>query len=100
MLSRYGKESGLVIATGGGSVIRPENYLHLHQNGIIFWLTRSLSKLPTEGRPLSQAGNLEAMYAVRKPMYEYFADHVVSNDGTIEQTVSSVLSHLNYKTRS
>lgn len=93
ILAKYGKESGLVIATGGGSVTRPENYPHLHQNGQIFWLTRDLSKLPTDGRPLSQAGNLETMYAVRKPMYESFTDHIISNDGTIEETVLTILSY-------
>lgn len=92
VLRRYGKESGLVIATGGGSVIRPENYLPLHQNGKIIWLTRDLKKLPIEGRPLSQAGSLDAMYAVRKPLYESFADLTVSNDGTIEETVSTIRS--------
>ena len=80
------------VATGGGSVIRPENYLPLHQNGKIIWLTRDLKKLPIEGRPLSQAGSLDAMYAVRKPLYESFADLTVSNDGTIEETVSTIRS--------
>jgi shikimate dehydrogenase len=93
VLSKYGKESGLVIATGGGSVTRPENYAHIHQNGTVFWLTRDLSKLPTEGRPLSQSGKLESMYAIRKPLYDAFSDCVVSNDGTIENTVSEILSY-------
>ena len=93
VLSKYGKESGLVIATGGGSVTRPENYNHIHQNGTVFWLTRDLSKLPTEGRPLSQSGKLESMYAIRKPLYDAFSDYTVSNDGTIEDTVSEILSY-------
>jgi shikimate dehydrogenase len=93
VLSKYGKESGLVIATGGGSVTRAENYAHIHQNGTAFWLTRELSKLPTEGRPLSQSGKLESMYAIRKPLYDAFSDYIVSNDGTIENTVSEILSY-------
>ena len=93
VLSQYGKESGLVIATGGGSVTRPENYAHIHQNGTVFWLTRDLTKLPTEGRPLSQSVKLEAMYAARKPLYDTFSDHIISNDGSIEQTVSQILSY-------
>ena len=93
VLSKYGKESSLVIATGGGSVTRPENYAHIHQNGTVFWLTRDLSKLPTEGRPLSQSGKLESMYAIRKPLYVAFSDYIVSNDGTIENTVSEILSY-------
>ena len=93
VLQKYGKESGIVIATGGGSVTQPENYFPLHQNGRIIWLTRALSKLPTDGRPLSQANKIEDMYAVRKPMYEYFSDYVVSNDRSIEETVQAVLSY-------
>ncbi len=93
VLEKYGKESGIVIATGGGSVTQPKNYFHLHQNGKIIWLTRALSKLPTDGRPLSQANKMEDMYAVRKPMYEYFSDYIVSNDRSIEETVQTVLSY-------
>ena len=36
VLLDLGKQSGLVIATGGGCVTRPENYPLLHQNGTIF----------------------------------------------------------------
>ena len=60
----------------------------------MIWLERDLSLLPTEGRPLSQANRLEEMYAVRKPMYESFADVRVENAGSPEQTVSEILSQL------
>lgn len=89
-LAELGKQSGLVIATGGGCVTRERNYPLLHQNGTILWLTRDLNKLPTHGRPLSQAGKLQQMYAVREPMYRRFADAVVSNDGTVEDTMAQI----------
>lgn len=89
-LAELGKQSGLVIATGGGCVTRERNYPLLHQNGTILWLTRDLNKLPTHGRPLSQAGKLQQMYAVREPMYRRFADAVVSNDGTLEDTMAQI----------
>lgn len=91
-LSRLGKQSALVIATGGGCVTQIRNYPLLHQNGTIFWLKRDISKLPTDGRPLSQANPLDAMFAKRAPMYAAFADHTVSNDGTAEETVAAILS--------
>ena len=94
VLAELGKQSGLVIATGGGCVTRPENYDALHRNGRIFWLTRSLERLPTDGRPLSQAGKLEQMYEVRRPMYERFADVTVDNDGSLERTVAQILKAL------
>ena len=79
-LSELGKQSGLVIATGGGCVTQPRNYESLHQNGSVFWLQRDLSLLPVDGRPLSKSNKLEAMYQIRRPMYEAFADHMVQND--------------------
>lgn len=93
-LISLGKRSGLVIATGGGCVTQLRNYPFLHQNGTIFWLQRSLAKLPTEGRPLSQSTALSAMYEKRKLLYSAFADHIIDNDGPIEQTVSAILSKL------
>lgn len=91
VLARFGKESGLVIATGGGCVTREENYLHLHSNSRIFWLQRSLELLPRGGRPLSLAGELDAMYAGREPMYRRFADHIICNDGAVNDTIGSIL---------
>lgn len=93
-LADLGKESGLVIATGGGCVTQERNYPLLHQNGTIFLLTRELGKLPTEGRPLSQANKLEDLYRVRKPMYERFADHTIDNNGSVESAVSQILTLL------
>lgn len=93
-LAHLGKQSGLVIATGGGCVTRQRNYPALHQNGSIVWLERDLSLLPTDGRPLSQSNRLEEMYAVRKPLYEAFADVRVANTGSPEDTVTEILSKL------
>lgn len=91
VLGELGKQSGLVIATGGGCVTRQENYSLLHQNGTIFWIRRDLAKLPTEGRPLSQANNLDNMYRIRRPMYEAFADCTVENNGSIESAAAEIL---------
>lgn len=93
-LHSLGMRSGLVISTGGGCVTRERNYPLLHQNGTLFWLQRSLDQLPIDGRPLSQKGKLEAMYQEREPMYRQFADFAVSNNGSISETVQSILSIL------
>ena len=94
VLSGLGKRSGLIIATGGGCVTREENYPSLHQNGRIIWLQRDISQLPTQGRPLSQAGSLEDMYQKRAPLYEAFADHKVDNHRSATETVEKILSLL------
>ena len=93
-LAELGKKSGTVISTGGGCVTRAENYPLLHQNGIIIWLKRDLTKLAREGRPLSLHADLSAMYAVRQPLYARFADFTVENSGTPEETVNAVLEVL------
>lgn len=90
VLNELGKQSGLVIATGGGCVTRDENYPLLHQNGRIFCLNRSLSSLPTDGRPLSQKLALEEMFCIRKPMYDRFADYHIDNNGEQQQAVEEI----------
>ncbi len=91
ILERLGKESGCVIATGGGCVTREENVSLLRQNGTIVWLRRPLDRLPKDGRPISQANDLGALYAIRQPMYEHFCDFAADNCGTPEETVETIL---------
>lgn len=93
VLRELGKQSGLIIATGGGCVTRQENYRSLHQNGIIVWLQRELHDLPTEGRPLSQKEGVEAIYEKRKPLYEAYADLTVPNTDP-DQVVETILRSL------
>ncbi len=92
VLEELGKLSGVIIATGGGCVTRPENYPLIHQNGMIFWLQRDISKLPTNGRPLSQANPLEKLYADRKDKYAAFADAIIDNNGSLEATVDAIIA--------
>ncbi len=94
VLEALGKRSGLIIATGGGCVTKAHNYPLLHQNGRILWLQRNLEKLPTAGRPLSHADRLQDMYTVRAPLYTAFADHVIDNNCTIEDTIAMILNLL------
>lgn len=90
VLAKLGREGGLVIATGGGCVTRRENLPLLRQNGTLIFLRRDLAKLEREGRPLSQKGDLEAMYQVRLPLYQAFADQTIENDGDPEQVARHI----------
>lgn len=83
-------KSGLVVATGGGCVTRDENYAHLHRNGTIVRISRDLSKLPTEGRPLSHKDKLAQMFETRDPMYRKFADFTVDNNQSLADTVNKI----------
>lgn len=93
-LRELGKRSGAIIATGGGSVLREENYGLLHQNGVIIWLRRDLDKLPIAGRPLSQRTPVEELYRAREARYRRFADVQMENNGDICQTVQHILEVL------
>ncbi len=93
-LSRLGKQSGTVLSTGGGCVTRRENYPLLHQNGIILWLQRDIALLPRDGRPISLKNDLYELYEKRRPFYEAFADAVIDNNGTVEETVNRILEVL------
>lgn len=81
VLRDLGKMGGLVLATGGGAVLRQENVRALRQNGVLVWLKRPLEALDTGGaRPLSQSREaLEAMYRTRAPLYEAAADAAAEN---------------------
>ena len=92
VLTQFCKESGMIIATGGGCVTRPENYNILRQNGKIIWLQRDLDQLPTEGRPLSKPGQLNAMYQIRYPLYQHFADGIVANNSDLNSVADRILS--------
>ena len=93
-LAELGKRGGIILATGGGSVTRPENYDLLHQNGTILWLQRDIAKLPTDGRPISQSRDLSELLRERTPAYTRFADHIIDNNGTVEETLCRILEVL------
>ena len=97
VITQIGRKSAQVIATGGGCVTKEENYPHLHQNGTIFWLQRDLDSLETAGRPLSQSGDLSKMYALREPMYRRFADYVIDNNRSPEETAMNIIRILEEK---
>ena len=91
VLAELGKQSGLIISTGGGCVARPENYPILHQNSTIICILRSVDKLAKEGRPISMHMDLRMLEKQRKPFYEAFADYTISNEGTPDETAEKIL---------
>jgi shikimate dehydrogenase len=90
LLGDEAKRSGIVIATGGGVVTRPENLDLLRQNSLIVYLKRELKELIQEGRPLSQTVGIEALAAQRLPLYERWSDRVVSVAETPKKTVTRI----------
>jgi shikimate dehydrogenase len=80
VLAAASKESGKIIATGGGVVTREKNRRLLRQNSLVVWIDCDLRRLATEGRPLSQALGVEELYRVRKPLYEAWSDFRFCNE--------------------
>ena len=90
-----GKEKSCIIATGGGVVTRPENYMPLKQNGIIVFINRDAEKLPTKNRPLSQLHGVKELYEKRMPLYRQFAHIEVDGNGTVEEVAESIIKEIN-----
>ena len=89
------KQSGKVIALGGGAVLDRDNYPALHQNGKIFYIRREVDLLPTDDRPLSKSPEtLKEMQKIRLPLYQEIADVEVENNGEIEDAVKAVLKNI------
>lgn len=93
-LCAVSKESGQVIACGGGIVTRKENWDPMRQNSTVIYLRRDLSLLPTSGRPMSQANPVEKLYRQRAPLYEQLADLTVENHGTPAETANEIIRRL------
>ncbi|MDD5922669.1 MAG: shikimate kinase [Eubacteriales bacterium] len=74
------KQTGIVIACGGGIVTRKCNYSILKQNGRVIWVKRSLDKLDLDGRPISQSRPLEEIFEERKDAYESWSDYFIDNN--------------------
>lgn len=90
-LAALGRRSGCVIATGGGAVLREENYPLLHQNGRILHIRREVSLLPTAGRPVSESRDLRQLERERLPRYRRFADDTIDNNGSAEDALRQIL---------
>lgn len=79
-------QEGIVLATGGGAVIHPENRKHLKARGTVIYLRTSVNNIlqrtmHDKSRPLLQTENrrkkLEELAKQREPLYREVADIVV-----------------------
>ncbi len=86
------RKEGIVLSTGGGAVLAPENRAALKQNGRIILLTRPLENLSTFGRPLSQgSGALERMERERLPIYRAAAELEIPVEGRKYETAELII---------
>ena len=94
VIAEVSKKHRLVIATGGGAVIKERNRLNLRQNGVVVYLRRELSALTDTGRPLSQGGRIKELFREREPIYNALAEIIVDNDKGIEDAVQTIIDEV------
>jgi shikimate kinase len=92
----------LVIDTGGGAILRPQNVQVLRDNGQVIWLTASVltivSRIETGTNRPSLTGTksftqeVEEVLLAREPRYAAAAHHIISTEEqTVEEVVQAVL---------
>ena len=65
----------------------------MRQNSKVIFLRRDVSLLPVEGRPVSQANDLQELYRRRLPLYEAVCDMEVENH-RVEDAVEEIVRRL------
>lgn len=93
-------ESGAVISTGGGTLLRPENCAAFKNNGKIVYLKTGVEKLVArvgggEGRPLlagDAQNKIRELYIKRAPVYEAAADITVETDGVCPEDIAALIA--------
>ncbi|WP_164919101.1 MULTISPECIES: shikimate kinase [Acutalibacteraceae] len=95
--------TGIIIATGGGTIINPDNAWELRSGGTIIMLDASLHSVRTRlqgdlTRPLLRKKDggraMEQLYQERLPVYRGRSELIVPADGSPEQTADLVLKAL------
>lgn len=97
-------QSGIVLATGGGAVLRPENRAVLKEHGTVIYLRASINSIlqrtaHDRNRPLLQTADprakLEQLAREREPLYQEVADFVVETGRpNVQLLVNSIIAQL------
>ena len=107
-IKEIASEDEIVLATGGGAVLLPENRKVLSERGTVIYLHANPMELfhrtkGGEGRPLLKNGNarkiLENLYSIRDPLYREIADHVIeTGKPSVNQLVNTLIMQLELST--
>ncbi len=97
-------QNGIVLATGGGAVVHPDNRKHLKSRGTVIYLRASVNNIlqrtmHDKSRPLLQTENrrkkLEELAKQREPLYREVADIIVDTGRpNVHAMVQSILAQL------
>jgi len=96
--------NGVVLATGGGAILDPDNRKALASNGLVIYLSAPIDQLVARtskdrNRPLLQNTDprvrLEEIMSVREPLYREVADWVLDTGGrNVRAVVKDILQRL------
>lgn len=90
------QRANIVLATGGGAVLDPDNRRCLASRGFVVYLRASVSEQlrrtrSDDNRPLLQTADprarLAQLFEQRDPLYQEVADLIVASDGQSPRTV-------------
>jgi shikimate kinase len=102
MIAQLAAREPVVLATGGGAVLAPENRQLLSSTGTVVYLETSVSQQLQRvrggrGRPLLKGADLnrrlDELWAIREPLYRQIADLTVSTDNRRVAKVVEVIQH-------
>lgn len=89
-----------VISTGGGAILRPGGISLLKESGKVVFLDTPvdtiLKRTDFSGRPLlkDDAGRIRRLYEERISLYRLYADIVLDNSGSADETLRNAVNIL------
>lgn len=94
------RQEGLIVATGGGLPLNPENRKLLRESGWVVFLNRDPGVVfdtgDMSGRPLAQEGReaFLARFSERLPLYRACAHVEITEFSSVRDTVAEILNFL------
>ncbi len=100
VITELSNKQNIVLATGGGVILDPDNRDQITRQGFVIYLDAPLDQLfnrtaKDKNRPLLQTPDprkkLEEILAIRDPLYREVADIVITTDGSPVRSVVNKL---------
>jgi len=85
-------KKNVIIATGGGAILRKENVEALKAYGRLYFIDRALKNLlPTSDRPLANdKEKIKKLYETRLPIYKEVSDVIIECDNVLKHKVEKI----------
>ncbi|CEI58582.1 shikimate kinase [Candidatus Portiera aleyrodidarum] len=106
IIKDFYKKNGVIISTGGGSIIKFKNRKLLKNNNILIYLYTSVSyqikRLDKifNNRPLLKCYNykkkLNKIFKIREPIYHYIADIIINTEKKIELIIKEIKKRIKF----